>query len=156
MWCNLHMLLDILEFRVENKKNYLGKTVLKVWSQILRKMAFMSTKLLFRKNLKTKIKLKNNENVKNLWRILGTTLVLLVNFWYHIFKTVFLQQFFLFSTISLKMSRNMHKLRHKLRNGQNLPHESPNFPNYIFLTNFTYHFGHFSRSLRPHYHNSLF
>ena len=48
------MFLDILEFRVENKKKYLGKTVLKMWSQILRKMAYVSTKLLLEKNAKTK------------------------------------------------------------------------------------------------------
>ena len=59
------MFLDILEYRVENKKNYLGKTVLKIWSQILRKMAFVSTKLFLEKNAKklNKIKLKNHENV---------------------------------------------------------------------------------------------
>ena len=28
------MFLDILEFRTENQKNILGKTVLKMWSQI--------------------------------------------------------------------------------------------------------------------------
>ena len=31
------------------------------------------------------------------------------------------------------MSRNMCNLRHKVRNGQNLPHESLNFANYLFL-----------------------
>ena len=51
------------------------------------------------------------------------------------------------------MSRNMRKLRHKVRNGQNLPHESQNFTNYFFLSSFTYNFGHFSTSLRPDYHN---
>ena len=30
----LHILQDILKFSTENKKNYLGKTVLKIWSQI--------------------------------------------------------------------------------------------------------------------------
>ena len=52
------MFLDILEFTVENKKNYLYKKV-----QILRK-----------------IKTKNQESVQNLWQILGTKLVLPVNF----------------------------------------------------------------------------
>ena len=35
------------------------------------------------------------------------------------------------------MSRNMRKLCPKVRNGQNLPHESPNFRNNLFLSNFT-------------------
>ena len=66
-----------------------------------------------------------------------------------------LNNFFLFSTLNSKMSKNWCKLRHKLRNGQNLPHESPNFTNYFFLCNFTHNFGHFSTSLRPHYINSF-
>ena len=75
------MFLDILEFRVENKKNYLGKTVLKMWSQILRKMAYVSTKLLLEKNANSKkLKTKNHESVNNLWRILVTKLILLVDF----------------------------------------------------------------------------
>ena len=49
----------------------------------------------------------------------------------------------------------MRKMRHKVRNGQNLPHESPNFTNY-FLSNFTYNLSHFSTSLRPNYQNSFF
>ena len=32
LWRNLHMFLDILEFKVENKKNSLGKTFLELWS----------------------------------------------------------------------------------------------------------------------------
>ena len=72
------MFLDILEFRVENKKKYFGKTVLKMWSQILRKMAYMSTKLLLEKSGKKRK--KKNESVLNLWRILGTKLFLLVDF----------------------------------------------------------------------------
>ena len=48
------MFLDILEFRIENKKDFLGKTVLKMRSQILRKMAYETTKLLLEKNAKTK------------------------------------------------------------------------------------------------------
>ena len=50
------MFLDILEFREENKKKYLGKTVLKMWSQILQKMAYESTKLLLEKSAETKNK----------------------------------------------------------------------------------------------------
>ena len=50
----------------------------------------------------------------------------------------------------------MCKRRHKVRNGQNLPHESPNFTNYFFQSNFTYNLSHFSTSLRPDYQNSFF
>ena len=58
------MFLDILEFRVENKKKYLGKTVLKIWSQILRKMAYVSTKLLLAENAKKKLKQKTMKTFK--------------------------------------------------------------------------------------------
>ena len=36
---NLRMFLDIFELQIENKKNALGKTVLKTWSQICGKFA---------------------------------------------------------------------------------------------------------------------
>ena len=114
------MFLDILEFTVENKKNILGK----MWFQICEKMAYVSTKLILEKSVKTNklIKTKNNENIYNIWRILGTKLVLLVDFCDHIFKTVFPKQFYLFSTLNSTMSQNMCKWCHKVRNGQNLPH----------------------------------
>ena len=44
------------------------------------------------------IKIKNYENMFNLWRIPGTKLVLLVDFWDHIFRTVFPKFFFLLKT----------------------------------------------------------
>ena len=50
----------------------------------------------------------------------------------------------------------MRKMRHKVCNGQNLPHESLNFTNYFFQSDFTYNLRHFSPSLRPHYQNSFF
>ena len=40
------MCVDILEFEVENKKNRLQKTILKMWFQICDKMANVSKKLL--------------------------------------------------------------------------------------------------------------
>ena len=49
----------------------------------------------------------------------------------------------------------MCKLCHKVRNGQMLPHESPNFRNNPFLSSFTDNLGHFSTNLRPHYQNSF-
>ena len=116
-------------------------------------MVYLSTKLLLEKSAKNKQTNKNNESVHNLWRILGTKLVLLVDFWDHIFKTVFPKHFFI---VQSKMSRNMCELRHRVRNGQNLLHESPNFRNYFFLSNFTDNLVHFSTSLRPHYQYRFF
>ena len=49
----------------------------------------------------------------------------------------------------------MGKMRHKVRNGQNLPYESPNFTNYYFQSDFTYNLSHFATSLRPYYQNSF-
>ena len=40
-------------------------------------------------------------------------------------------------------------MRHKVRNGQNLPHESQNFTKKKIQSNFTYNLSHFSTSLRP-------
>ena len=72
------MFLDILEFTVENKKKGLGKTALKVKSLKVHKTTFKkNVKTIKNKQKKTK---KNNENVYNLWRILGTKLLLLVDF----------------------------------------------------------------------------
>ena len=53
----------------------------------------------------------------------------------HKSETTFSIQFspnniFMFSSQNSKMSRNMHKLRHKVRNGQNLRHGSPNFKHF--------------------------
>ena len=41
----IHMFLDILEFRIKNKKNYLEKTVLVMWSQTCGKMPKIVRKL---------------------------------------------------------------------------------------------------------------
>ena len=76
-------------------------------------------------------------------------------------ETTFSKQFllnnhFLFSSTNSKMSRNMCNLRHKMHNDQNLPHESPNFTNYLLQTNFTYNLGHLSTSLTPDFRNSFF
>ena len=79
------------------------------------------------------------------WQISATT-----------FFNSFPSIFFLFSTFNSKMSKNTCKLRHKVRNGQNLPHESPIFTNYFLKSNFTYNLSHFSACLRPHYQNIFF
>ena len=68
----------------------------------------------------------------------------------------FLRPHFSFPFLDSKISRYMCKLHRKVRNGQNLPHESPNFTNYFFQSNFTYNWGNVSTSLRPHYQNSFF
>ena len=65
------------------------------------KKAWVSKKLLSEKSVKTK-KQKKLWKLYNLWRILGTKLVLLVNFWDHIFKTVFPKQFLFVSYFKLQ------------------------------------------------------
>ena len=123
----------------------------------MNKVVNVSTKLLLEKSAKTKKNLnKNHERVHNLWRTLGTKLVLLIDFLDHIFKTVVPKQFLLFSILHFNMSRNMCKLRHKVRNGQTLPHASSNFRNKFVLSNFTDNLDHFSTCLRPHYQKSFF
>ena len=109
------MFLKILEFQVENKKNGLGKTVLKMWSQQSpRRISFFP---------------QNPPMIVNVFMVfcfnfLVFALFLKVVFWTHkplfckicdlIFKTVFPKHFFLFSIVHSKMSRNKCKLRHKL------------------------------------------
>ena len=70
------------------------------------------------KKNKKKFNKKINENIYNLWRILGTKLGLLVDFQDHNLKTVFPKQFVLFYTLNSKMSRNTRTMPHKVRNGQ--------------------------------------
>ena len=93
-----------------------------MWSQICDEMAYVFTKLLKTKSAKIKkyiyIYKKKHESVHDLWKILGTKLVLQNSF--PLFSL-------LFSTLNSRMSRNMCKLCHKVCNNQILPHESPNF-----------------------------
>ena len=64
LWHNLHMFLDILEFSVGNKqKNCVGKTVLRILSQIWERMAYVSTKLLLEKS--TRLSCYININLMN-------------------------------------------------------------------------------------------
>ena len=72
------MFLDILEFQVEDKKNGLGKTVLKMWFQIRDTIIYLSKKSSFRKKYKKKYLKKNHETVNNLCPILWTKLVVLL------------------------------------------------------------------------------
>ena len=62
----------------------------------------------------------------------------------------------MFRIINSKMSRNMCKWRHKVRNGTILPHWSTHFQNNFFLSNFTDNLSHFFTNLRPHNQNSFF
>ena len=64
------MFLGILDFIVENKKNYLKKTVKKTWSQIYNKNYLCVHKTTFRKNLKQKTK-KNMKTFKIFGKLLG-------------------------------------------------------------------------------------
>ena len=67
-------------------------------------MAYVSAKLLLEKSAKKKkIKTQTYENIKNLWRILGTKQHLLVNFCDLIFKTVFPKHFFFLFYCKLKI-----------------------------------------------------
>ena len=114
------MFLDILELNVEQKKK-LWKTVLKMCKNCL---------CVHKTTLE---KVKKKKNYKN------TTTKILKTFFLLISETSFSKQFFLnniflFSTLNLRMC----KLRLKMRNSQNLSHESPNLRN-IFLSNFTDH-----------------
>ena len=64
------MFLDILEFKVENKKKCVGKTVLKRWPQIWETVATLSTKLLLEeeKKLRTKSKtMKSSTTFGGFW-----------------------------------------------------------------------------------------
>ena len=69
---------DILELRVENKNIGLRKTFLIIWWQICGNVAYLSTKLLNKQQ--QKLKTKKIKSVNNLWQILGTKLVLQVDF----------------------------------------------------------------------------
>ena len=77
---------------------------------------------------------------------------------FHKSEATFQNQFSLnnFFALHSSMFRNMCKLHHKVRNGQNIPAWSSSFSNYIFLSNLTNNLGHFSTNLRPHFQNSFF
>ena len=97
----------------------------------------MSTKLLLEKSAKTK-ESKNKKTKKHLksWTDFGDKTGCSGRFLRPHFQNSFPQTFYI-SIVNSKMSRSMCNLRHKVRNGQNLPHESPNFTNYFFICNFS-------------------
>ena len=61
------MILDILEFIVENNKNYLEKTVLVILSQTCRKRPKLSVKLLRKKFLKFRLSWGEFRPLRTLW-----------------------------------------------------------------------------------------
>ena len=86
--------------RDENrKKNYLLTTVLKMWSQICWKKSICVHKTTFKQNLQKLKTTKNHKSIHNLWKLKQTKIILFMNFWDHIFETIFLIDFFLFSTL---------------------------------------------------------
>ena len=58
------MFLEILEFTVENNKKCVGKTVLKMWSQMLTKNGLNVQKRTFRKKKKKKRRKKMKKKNK--------------------------------------------------------------------------------------------
>ena len=141
------MFLIILEFTVANKKNCLGKTGWKMWSQILKNISHMFTKLLFKKSAKTKKNSNSNhESVHNLWRILGTKLVPLVDLWNHIKKKILYKLFFCFLFHTQKC----------LKTCLNSVTKCVTAKLFFSLNNFKDNLGNYSTSVRPHYPNSFF
>ena len=59
--CDLSMFSDKLKFLIENKKNSLGKTGLKMWSHICGKMAILVHKITLNKKCK---KVKTHKTLK--------------------------------------------------------------------------------------------
>ena len=82
----------------------LRENCFEMWSQMLTENILKVHKTIFRKKVQKlkKNKKKNNENNYNLWRILGTKLLLLVYFWDQCWKTVFSKDFFCFLLLTPK------------------------------------------------------
>ena len=66
LWHHLHMFLNILELKIENKNVNLGKTVLIMWSQICGSATYLFTKLLLKSGKKTKTK-KHWQSLADSW-----------------------------------------------------------------------------------------
>ena len=116
----------------KKRRKKLGKTVLKMWSQICGEKTYLSTKLLLEKKVQTLKTTKNKK--KHFLRIIGTKLILLwisettfslqfsLNFFCFVFYSkqfFFSKYFFLVSFLSFRISRNRCKLGHKLQNSRN-------------------------------------
>ena len=117
------MFIDILEFTIGNIKNVQGKLFCKCGLRFNQKFAYVSTKLLLEKSAKTKKKKKTMKTFTTFYGFQGQN-----QFFWQISETTFSKQFSqkkfsLLYTLDSKMFRNMCKLRCKVRNGKNLPHE---------------------------------
>ena len=94
------MFLDILEPQLENKKNCLGKTVLKIWSQICEKMASFVHQMTLKKKcifFQSRFMDKYSHFSKAHFFVkvvLWTNEAIFPQIRDHIFKTVFPKQFF--------------------------------------------------------------
>ena len=124
LWHNLHMFLYILELEIENWKNYLVKTVLKLWSKKFTKMAFVVPIIRQRLGMLLCLLVVSFFLVLRLFSKSSfmDTSAFLWQIWDHIFKTDFCNLYF-------KMSRNMCTWHHKVCNGSILPIWSQNFQN---------------------------
>ena len=133
---NICMFLDSVELWLKKtKKNSWGKTVLKIWSQICRKMTYCVQINALKKSTPSSFYVFGVFTFfctflkANWW----TNIAILPQIWDQISKQFFLHYFFLFSTQSLKLSKNMHKLRVKLRNATIYPPWGPIFKNIFSL-----------------------
>ena len=73
---------EILEFTLVNKQKMFRENAFEnVVSDLKKEIAYVSTKICFRKKCKNIIKTQTKKlSFHNLWRILGTKLILLVDF----------------------------------------------------------------------------
>ena len=148
LWRNLHMFLDILELGIENKKKIFKKNAV---SEIRKNDLFIPY---------------NPSKIRNTFMFVIFIFYFFIVFslfsksnfvdptafycqiWDQIFKTVFLKKIFVLLKKKVKkkskMSRNMCKWRHKVRNGPILPPWSPNFWEF-FISIFTDSVSHFFR-----------
>ena len=128
------MFLDSVELWIENQKNSLGKTILKIRFQIWRKMAWYVQKNSLNKKCDFKFLSFMCFNFFALFFkvTLWTYIAFLPQIWDNFFRTVFLKLFFLFSFQSSKLSRNMRKLRVKLLNATIYPPWGPIFKKTFF------------------------
>ena len=106
------MFLHILEFKVENKKNCLGKTVSKIWPPICETVACLSTKIPLDKSTDNNNKKCQQSLVDFGDKTSPSCGFLRPHLQISLSKTIF----FCFFTLSSRISRNMCKMCHKLRN----------------------------------------
>ena len=88
---HLHMFLEIFELCKENKKNCLGKTVLKMWSQICEKMPYYVQQIALKKKCAFKfLRFMCFYFFALFFKLIScTNTAILPKNWDNIFKTVF-------------------------------------------------------------------